>query len=87
MSAKTLFLTAISATVLILYITFKLLKQSHPLLKTVKSILSSTLFMIILNFANTLFGISIPLNVANLCAAGFLGIPGICLIIILNAVF
>jgi len=76
----------IVAMLIIVYLIFKILKQPHPFLKSIASLTFSLGILLILNILSEKIGIIMPLNLANIFTAGILGIPGVCLMIILNAI-
>ncbi len=71
----------------ILTFAHRFLKTPHPFWNSLKSILSSSLAMGVLNYLSALTGIPVAINVLSLCAAWLLGIPGVALLTILNTVF
>ena len=77
----------IPITIAAIYILFKAFKEPHALIKSFKSIFFSTSTLLILNALSDKIGISMPLNLPSIVAVGVLGIPGVCLLTILNAVF
>ena len=74
-------------TIVAIYILFKIFREPRPLIKAFTSIFFSTSVLLILNALSDKIGICMPLNSTNIITAGVLGIPGVCLLTILNAVF
>lgn len=70
----------------VVYVAFKVLKVSHAFVKSILSVALSLGLLMVLNIISEKIGIFMPLNLASVFAAGVLGIPGICLMIILNVI-
>lgn len=87
MTQVTMLTITLFATAILLYLSFKIFHEQRPLIKSFRSIIFSTGIMTAINIFGDKIGISMPLNFPNLIAVGILGIPGICLMIILNAIF
>lgn len=77
----------IPALFISLYFIFKIFKEPKPFVASLKSMLFSTGALITLHALSPTLGISIPINIASLVTSAALGIPGICLMTILNVVF
>lgn len=71
----------------LLFFIFKIFKEPKPLLKSIKSVFFSTAALITLHTLSPSLGISMPINLPTILTSGILGIPGICLMTILNVVF
>lgn len=72
--------------IVLLYIVLKLLKVSIPLLsKLVINGVIGLITLVIFNVIGGLIGLSIEITVVNAIIAGIFGIPGIIVILILNA--
>lgn len=80
-------LLAILTAFVLSYVIFRILKDPRPAIHTLKSMIFSTACMIGLNYVGIYIGIPTPLNAINLFVAGILGVPGICIMTILNTIF
>ncbi|MBR2734699.1 MAG: pro-sigmaK processing inhibitor BofA family protein [Clostridia bacterium] len=72
---------------ILIFCIFKIFKEPKPFLKSIKSVFFSTAALITLHTLIPALGISMPINLPTILTAGILGIPGICLMTILNVVF
>ena len=75
------------ALFILLYFIFKIFKEKKPFVKSIKSIFFSMGALIFMHVLSPAIGVPMPINIANILTSGILGIPGICLITILNVVF
>ncbi len=65
----------------------KTLKYSYPALKAASSSLSGPAALILINFISEFTGIYLYLSPINIGISMIAGIPGVCMLIIFNAIF
>ena len=71
----------------LLYFIFKIFKEPRPFIKSIKSMFFSMSALITLHALSPTIGLPMPINIPSILTSTILGIPGICLMIILNVVF
>lgn len=76
---------ALATALIMVYFMFKIFKEPHPFIKSIGSIALSMTALLLLNAFSEKIGILMPLNLGSILTAEILGIPGVCLMVILNA--
>lgn len=72
---------------ILLYFIFKIFKEEKPFIKSIKSMFFSMGALAVLHTLSPTIGLPMPINILSVLTSAILGIPGICLITILNVVF
>ncbi len=75
-----------AVALIVVYFMSRIFKEPHPFIKSAVSIFCSTSTLLFLNIFSEKIGILMPLNLASVLTAEILGIPGICLMVILNVI-
>jgi inhibitor of the pro-sigma K processing machinery len=79
---------AYTVGLVVLYLLFRLLwLPAKLLLRGVYSVAAGTLAILVINVLGSHFGVHIPINPLSVLSAGFLGLPGIGLIVALRSLF
>lgn len=65
----------------------KILKHSRPILGSISSSLSGPIALLLVNFASKFTGVFLSLNIINIGISFIAGVPGVCMMIILNIIF
>ncbi len=76
----------IVAALIVVYFLFRIFKKPRPFINSVGSIALSMTALLLLNTFSEKIGILMPLNLISILTAEILGIPGVCLMVVLNAI-
>lgn len=86
-SSYTALILLVLYTVFSTIIVNKILKHPHPILGSISSSLSGPIALIFVNLTAKFTGVCLCLNVLNIGMSLIAGVPGVCMIIILNMIF
>ena len=75
------------SVVLCLFVLYKMLSSSRPLCNAVKSSLSGIIILFGVNLISDFTSVYLPMSIMNMGISSLAGVPGVCMLIILNMIF
>ncbi|MDP2871251.1 MAG: pro-sigmaK processing inhibitor BofA family protein [Bacillota bacterium] len=79
---------AYTVGLIVLYLLFRLMwVPAKLLMRALYAVCAGTLAILVFNVFGRYFSLYIPVNPLSVLSAGFLGLPGICLILALKSLF
>lgn len=75
------------SVVLCLFVLYKMLSSSRPLCNAVKSSLSGIIILFGVNLISDFTSVYLPMSIMNIGISSLAGVPGVCMLIILNMIF